>query len=67
MSISVEIRIRGNMDELWRRTPDPGRHERWVLRFSEIVYLPRPDETAPKAYANRQMFDSRAARKAMFE
>ena len=38
MSIYVEIRIRGDMDELWRRTQDPGLHERWDLRFSEIVY-----------------------------
>jgi len=55
MSIYVEIRIRGGMDELWRRTQDPGLHERWDLRFSEIVYLPRPDETRPQrfSYATR--------------
>lgn len=55
MSIYVEIRIRGGMDELWRRTQDPGLHERWDLRFSEIVYLPRPDETVPQrfSYATR--------------
>jgi DoxX-like protein len=55
MSIYVEIRIRGDIDELWRRTQDPGLHERWDLRFSEIVYLPRPDETVPQrfSYATR--------------
>ena len=55
MSIYVEIRIRGSIDEVWRRTQDPGLHERWDLRFSEIVYLPRPDETAPQrfSYATR--------------
>jgi hypothetical protein len=74
MSIYVEIRIRGGMDELWRRTQDPGLHERWDLRFSEIVYLPRPDETRPQraevlgaGHSSAQMFDSRAARKAIFE
>jgi hypothetical protein len=50
MSIYVEIRIRGGMDELWRRTQDPALHERWDLRFSEIVYLPRPDETRPQRF-----------------
>ena len=50
MSIYVEIRIRGDMDELWRRTQDPGLHERWDLRFTDIGYLPRPDETAPQRF-----------------
>jgi hypothetical protein len=61
MSIYVEIRIRGDMDELWRRTQDPSLHERWDLRFSEIVYLPRPDETAPQrfSYATRIGFGLR--------
>jgi DoxX-like family len=53
--IYVEIRIRGPMDELWRRTQQPELHERWDLRFSEIEYLPRPDEGAPQrfSYATR--------------
>ena len=61
MSIYVEIRIRGDLDELWRRTQDPGLHERWDLRFSEIVYLLRPDETAPQrfSYATRIGFGLR--------
>jgi hypothetical protein len=61
MSIYVEIRIRGDMDELWRRTQDPDLHERWDLRFSEIVYLPRLDETAPQqfSYATRIGFGLR--------
>jgi len=55
MSIYVEIRIRGSIDDLWRRTQEPDLHERWDLRFSEIVYLPRPHETAPQrfSYATR--------------
>ena len=49
------------MDELWRRTQDPSLHERWDLRFSEIVYLPRPDETTPQrfSYATRIGFGLR--------
>lgn len=55
MSIYVEIRIRGSMNELWRRTQEPSLHERWDLRFSEIVYLPRLDGTEPQrfSYATR--------------
>lgn len=61
MSIYVEIRIRGIMDDLWRRTQQPDLHQRWDLRFSEIVYLPRPEETAPQrfSYATRIGFGLR--------
>jgi DoxX-like protein len=41
MSIYVETRIRGRLDDIWQRTQDPALHERWDLRFSEIAYLPR--------------------------
>ena len=37
MGIYVEIRVRGSLEELWRRTQQP-----------EIVYLPRPHEAAPQ-------------------
>jgi len=55
MGIYVEIRVRGSLEELWRRTQQPELHERWDLRFSEIVYLPRPHEAAPQqfSYATR--------------
>jgi hypothetical protein len=61
MSIYVEICIRGSLDDLWRRTQEPDLHERWDLRFSEIVYLPRPHETAPQrfSYATRIGFGLR--------
>ena len=61
MSIYVEIRVRGPLDELWRRTQQPELHERWDLRFSEIVYRPRPDEAAPQQfhYATRIGFGLR--------
>lgn len=48
--IYVETRIRGAMDELWRKTQDPALHQRWDLRFTEIAYLPRPDETQPQRF-----------------
>ena len=50
MAIYVEIRIRGTMDELWRLTQTPGLHVRWDLRFTDIEYLPRPDETQPQRF-----------------
>ncbi|HEY7434756.1 MAG TPA: DoxX-like family protein [Methylomirabilota bacterium] len=61
MSIYVEILIRGGIEELWQRTQRPELHERWDLRFSEITYLPRRDETAPQqfSYATRIGFGLR--------
>jgi len=61
MSIYVEIRIRAPMDALWRHTQEPRLHERWDLRFSEIEYLPRVDETQPQRfrYATRVGFGLR--------
>src|SRR3954463_14263892 len=48
--IYVEIRIRCAMDDLWRLTQTPGLHRRWDLRFSDIRYLDRPDETQPQRF-----------------
>ena len=45
MGIYVETVIRGSLDELWRRTQTPELHERWDLRFTDIEYLPRTDES----------------------
>lgn len=50
MSIYVEIRIRGPLDELWERTQNPDLHESWDLRFSSIKYLPRADESEPQRF-----------------
>ncbi|GAC1448043.1 MAG: DoxX-like family protein [Isosphaeraceae bacterium] len=46
------------MDDLWRLTQTPGLHRRWDLRFSDIEYLPRLDETEPQRflYATRVGF-----------
>jgi hypothetical protein len=50
MGIYVETPIRGTMDELWRLTQTPDLHVRWDLRFTNIEYLPRPDETQPQQF-----------------
>ena len=50
MSIFVENRIRGPMDELWRLTQIPDQHARWDLRFTDIEYLPHPDDSQPQKF-----------------
>jgi len=61
VSIYVEIRIRGDVDTLWRLTQEPASHQRWDLRFSEIDYLPRLTERDPQRfrYATRIGFGLR--------
>jgi len=53
MSIYVEIRMRGSMEELWRLTQSPEIHARWDLRFTDIEYRPRPDENLPQRFLYR--------------
>lgn len=53
MSIYVEILIRTNMDELWRLTQTPEVHARWDLRFTDIEYLPRLDDSLPQRFLYR--------------
>jgi hypothetical protein len=50
MSIYIETCIHGPLDEVWRRTQDPGQHEKWDLRFTQIEYLPRPDSSQPQRF-----------------
>jgi uncharacterized membrane protein YphA (DoxX/SURF4 family) len=59
--IYVESFIRGSLEDVWRRTQEPSQHERWDLRFTEIAYLPRLDETQPQRfrYATRLGFGLR--------
>lgn len=50
----VEAYIRADLDELWARTQEPGQHQRWDLRFTEIAYLPKgADEAQHFRYATR--------------
>jgi hypothetical protein len=48
--IYVELFIRGTMDDLWQQTQTPALHQRWDLRFSDIEYLPHPDEAQPQQF-----------------
>lgn len=43
--IYVELDIHTTLEELWEHTQTPQLHEQWDLRFSEIQYLPRINET----------------------
>lgn len=38
------------MDELWERTQNPGLHNRWDLRFTDIHYLPKESPDAPQRF-----------------
>ena len=49
-SLYIEIRIQSPMDQLWTLTKTPHQHEKWDLRFSRIVYLPRPDPALPQRF-----------------
>jgi hypothetical protein len=46
----VEARIRCPLEALWQHTQQPELHQQWDLRFTEITYLPRPEETAPQQF-----------------
>jgi hypothetical protein len=48
--IYVEIDVRCPMEEIWRLTQTPELHRRWDLRFTDIRYLERPDETQPQRF-----------------
>jgi DoxX-like family len=48
--IYVEIFIASSIDEIWRRTQDPGLHELWDLRFTSIHYLPKQTEDEPQRF-----------------
>ncbi|MFD3504680.1 hypothetical protein ACFWWT_22865 [Streptomyces sp. NPDC058676] len=43
MGLYIEARIRADLDDLWTRTQEPSRHQRWDLRFTEIDHLPRAE------------------------
>jgi hypothetical protein len=50
MSIYVEARIHGPLEELWEKTQTPSLHEKWDLRFTSITYLPRASEDEPQLF-----------------
>lgn len=59
--IYVQIDIDGEIDRLWELTQTPHLHREWDLRFTDIEYLPRDDDTQPQRflYATRIGFGMR--------
>ncbi|MCZ8521985.1 MULTISPECIES: DoxX-like family protein [Paenibacillus] len=51
--IYVELTIDTAMQALWKHTQTPELHEQWDLRFSEIRYLPKKDESDPQRFLYR--------------
>jgi hypothetical protein len=56
MSIFVETDMDAPMTDLWARTQDPGLHQRWDLRFTDIAYAASEDELQRFTYATRLAF-----------
>ena len=54
----VETRLDVDTADLRAATQEPDEHERWDLRFTDIDYRPRPDESEPQRfdYATRVGF-----------
>lgn len=48
--IYVESRMKAGVEEIWRRTQEPGQHARWDLRFTGIEYLPRVRSDEPQRF-----------------
>lgn len=46
----IETWVDADVGDLWGATQDPDQHERWDLRFTDIDYLPRPDESEPQQF-----------------
>ncbi len=46
----IETWIDADLESLWEATQEPDEHERWDLRFSDIAYAPRPDESEPQQF-----------------
>lgn len=46
----VETWVEADVEDLWAATQNPDAHERWDLRFTDIDYLPRPDESEPQRF-----------------
>ncbi|MFJ8662562.1 hypothetical protein [Streptomyces sp. NPDC093795] len=54
MGLYVETRVHADLETLWERTQEPGRQQRWDLRFTEIAHLPRAEgEPQHFRYATR--------------
>ncbi len=52
--IYVESHINASLDDVWNATQEPGRHQRWDVRFGSISYDDRVDgEPQRFTYATR--------------
>ncbi|TVX97689.1 DoxX-like family protein [Cohnella terricola] len=51
--IYVEIDVDADMETLWKHTQEPELHRQWDLRFSDITYLPKPDDEERQAFLYR--------------
>ncbi len=51
MPIYVETLIDGTMEMVWEKTQNPREHEKWDLRFTRIVYLPKISKSAPQHFS----------------
>ena len=54
----IETKIRCDLDTLWKHTQEPGTHQQWDLRFTEIKYLPKesPEEPQKFLYSTKIVF-----------
>ncbi|MFD2672630.1 DoxX-like family protein [Marinicrinis sediminis] len=51
--IYVERKIDTSMEKLWHATQHPDQHQQWDLRFSEISYLPKEQQSDPQQFDYR--------------
>lgn len=48
--IYVEVRMHVPLERIWKHTQTANLHERWDLRFTNIEYLPRAEESEPQRF-----------------
>jgi hypothetical protein len=49
----VETLIECTLDDIWKHTQEPDVHQKWDLRFSEIMYLPKENNDAKQQFHYR--------------
>lgn len=51
--IYVEIFLHAPLEDVWHYTQTPDLHARWDIRFNDIQYLPRSDNSKPQRFLYR--------------
>ncbi len=51
--IYVEIHLHSSLEDVWRLTQTPDLHTRWDMRFNDIEYLPRSEDSQPQRFYYR--------------